>query len=87
MKTIWRIFQKLPSADEVEDKVKAIADQLVLDAAAGTDPSAAALLVQPAMGEVQGMKVSMYEFIIIVDCCIITFISAALSLQLFRLSD
>ena len=83
MKTIWRIFQKLPSADEVEDKVKSIADQLVLDAAAETDPSAAALLVQPAMGEVQGMKVSMYEFIIIVDCCIITFISAALS----RLSD
>ena len=87
MKTIWRIFQKLPSADEVEDKVKSIADQLVLDAAAETDPSAAALLVQPAMGEVQGMKFSVYEFIIIVDCCIITFISAALSLQLFRLSD
>ena len=84
---IWRVFQKLPSSDEVEEKLESIADQLVLDAAAGTDPSASALLVQPAMGEVQGMKVSMYEFIIIVDCCIITFISAALSLQLFRLSD
>ena len=78
----------MPSADQVEDKVKAIAEQLALDEAADTDPpSAASLLVQPAMGEVQGMKVSVYEFIIIFDCCIITFISAALSLQLFRLSD
>ena len=71
----------MPSADQVEDKVKAIAEQLVLDEAADTDSSAASHLVQPAMGEVQGMKVSVYEFIIIVDCCIMTFISAALSLQ------
>ena len=77
----------MPSADQVEDKVKAIAEQLVLDEAADIDSSAASHLVQPAMGEVQGMKFSVYEFIIIVDCCIITFISAALSLQLFRCSD
>ena len=74
----------MPSADQVEAKVKEIAEQLV---AANTNSSAASDLVQPAMGEVQGMKFSVYEFIIIVDCCIITFISAALSLQLFRLSD
>ena len=87
MKTKWAKFKKMPSADQVEDKVNAIAQELVLDEAADTDSSAASPLVQPAMGEVQGMKVSVYEFIIIVDCCIITFISAALSLQLFRLSD
>ena len=39
------------------------------------------------MGEVQGMKVLVSEFIIIVDCCIMSLISAALSLKLFRLSD
>ena len=87
MKMIWRVFQKLPSSDEVEEKLESIADRLLLDAAADTDASAAALSVQPAMGEVQGMKFSVYEFIIIVECCIITFISAALPLQLFRLSD
>ena len=68
----------MPSADQVEAKLQEIAEQLV---AANTDSSAAPHLVQPAMGEVQGMKVSVYEFIIIVDCCIMTFISAALSLQ------
>ena len=57
MKMIWRVFQKLPSSDEVEEKLESIADRLLLDAAADTDASAAALSVQPAMGEVQGMKV------------------------------
>ena len=88
MKTIWRKFKQMPSADQVEDKeVKAIAEQVVLDEAADTDSSASSPLVQPAMSQVQGMEVSVYEFVIIVDCCIMTFISAALSLQLFRLSD
>ena len=74
----------MPSADQVEAKMKEIAEQLV---AANTDSSAASHLVQPVMGEVQGMKVLVSEFIIIVDCCIMSFILPALSLQLFRLSD
>ena len=84
MKTFWRKFKQMPSADQVEAKLKEIAEQLV---AANTDSSAASHLVQPAMGEVQGMKVLVSEFIIIVDCCIMSLISAALSLKLFRLSD
>ena len=31
MKVIWRKFKQMPSADQVEDKVKAIAEQVVLD--------------------------------------------------------
>ena len=61
--------------------MKAIAEQLVLDEAADTNPSAASHSKQPAIGAVQGMKVLVSEFIIIGDCCIMTFISAALSLQ------
>ena len=45
MKTKWAKFKKMPSADQVEDKVNAIAQELVLDEAADTDSSAASPLV------------------------------------------
>ena len=49
MQTVWRKFKQMPSADQVEAKMKEIAEQLV---AANTDSSAASHLVQPVMGEV-----------------------------------
>ena len=67
MQTVWRKFKQMPSADQVEAKLQEIAEQLV---AANTDSSAASHLVQPSMGEVQGMKVLVSGFIIIGDCFI-----------------